>query len=108
LLVEGTGCDSQDMPPRRIWVIDREACEERRAIIEVEGNSGDLMSPAREAADYAYKTRFGIVATAAANGDWEPARAWCAEIEKRFGSGAAIGLMRDIREAIEAEIKWRR
>lgn len=87
--------------------MDREAYAERRAIMEVDAPDNEPMTAAREAADYAYKTRFGVVATAAANGDWQPARAWCAEISKRFGADTGAAVMRDIEEAIKAELDWR-
>lgn len=66
----------------RIWVMDREAYVERRAIMEVEGV--DSLTAARDASDSGYRTRMSKAATEAANGDWEPAREWVAEIAKRF------------------------
>jgi hypothetical protein len=76
--------------------------------MEVEAPDNGVMNAARHATEYAYKTRFGVVATSAANGDWGPARAWCAGIAKRFGSETAEGLMCDIEKTIEVELKWRR
>lgn len=89
-----------------LWIMDREAYNERRAIMEIE-NCGALTA-SRAASDYAYNTRFGKVATEASNGNWEPAGEWCAEIAERFGKKAADQLIGDIDDAIEAEVKWRR
>jgi hypothetical protein len=88
------------------WVLDREAYAERRAIMEYEGV--DALTASRAASEYAYHTRFGEVATAMANGDPEPARAWAAETAQRFGQDAADELIRDLDENIETELKWRR
>jgi cobalamin biosynthesis Mg chelatase CobN len=86
--------------------MDREAYVERRAIMEVEGVDG--LTASREASDYAYHTRLGRVATAAANGNWEPAREWCAELAERYGQEAADDLVSDIEANIEAVMAWRR
>ena len=74
--------------------------------MEVEGADG--LTAARQAADCAYKTKFGVAATAAANGDWKPAHELCAQIAQGFGADMAADVMRDIKETIEAELKWRR
>jgi hypothetical protein len=58
----------------KIWVMDREAYLERRAVMEVEGVNG--LEASRVSSDYAYRSRMGVVLTAAANDDWEPAHAW--------------------------------
>jgi hypothetical protein len=91
---------------RHFWVMDRPAYNERRAIMEVEGCDG--LTASREASDCAYKTRFGRVCTAAANGDWEPAREWYTEVLTRFGRHEADELIADIDANIECELKWRR
>jgi hypothetical protein len=88
---------------REYFVMEYEAYAERRAILEVEG--AKPLDAARDAADYAYATRFGVAATAAARGDWEPAREWCREERARFGEELARALMRDIQTAVKAEIK---
>lgn len=90
----------------RIWVIDREAYVERRAIMEIEGV--DSLTASREASDYGYGTRLSKVATQAANGDWEPARAWVAETAKRFGQEVADELVEEIDANIEQARIWRR
>lgn len=87
------------------WVMDREAYQERRAIMEVEGADG--LTASREASDCAYATRMGVVCTAGANRDWAPARAWVREIAARFGYATARAVIKDIRVTIETELKWR-
>jgi hypothetical protein len=87
------------------WVMDRDAYQERRAIMEVEGADG--LTASREASDCAYATRMGVVCTAGANRDWAPARAWCREIAARFGIDMAHALMKDINAMIETELNWR-
>lgn len=84
----------------------REAYEERRAIVEVEG--ADALTASREASEYAYHTRLGRVATSAANGNWEPAREWCTEIAARFGQDVADELIREIDQNIEASTDLKR
>lgn len=86
--------------------MEREAYVERRAIMEVEGT--DPLTASRVASEYAYHTRLGRVATDAANGNWEPAREWCAELAKSHGQHAADDLIRDIDDNIEAALAWRR
>lgn len=86
--------------------MDREAYIERRAIMEVEGVDG--LAASREASDYAYHTRLGRAATAAANGNWEPAREWCAEIAQRFGQNVADELVQEIDDNIKMARVWRR
>lgn len=105
--------------------MDREAYAERRAIMEVEFDeeeeqvrrgyrraqpqrAGGVLQASRVASEYAYKTRFGLVATAAANGDEKPARTWCAELAQRFGPDLAAAIERDIQDTIEAEGIWMR
>lgn len=87
--------------------MEREAYVERRAIMEIDGGV-DGLTASREASEYAYHTRFGKVATAAANGNWEAARAWCAELAERYGQEAADNLISDIDGNIELELRWRR
>lgn len=86
--------------------MEREAYVERRAIMEVEGV--DSLEASRVASEYAYHTRMGRVATAAVNGDWEPARAWCAALAKTDGQDAADDLIAEIDDNIEAAMKWKR
>lgn len=90
----------------RVYVMERDAYIERRAIMEVEGVDG--LTASREASEYAYHTRLGRVATAAANGDWESAREWCAELAERYGQDAADNLISDIDGNIELALAWRR
>jgi len=90
----------------KIWVMDREAYAERRAILELNGASG--LDASRDAADYAYHTRLSVVATAAVNGDWEPAREWCSQAAERFGQDIADQLIEEIDSSIEAVMVWRR
>lgn len=80
---------------------------ERRAIMEVDGEMSSLEA-SREASEYAYHTRLGMVATEAANGNWEPARAWVAVIAKRYGQDAADGLVSEIDASIESTMALRR
>lgn len=94
------------MAGRVYWVMETEAYVERRAIMEIEGVNP--MDASRAAADYAYHTRMGKVATAASNGDWEAARAWCAEVATRYGQEVADDLVGEIDENIEVALKWRR
>ena len=82
--------------------MEREAYAERRAIMEVEGM--DAVNASRAASEYAYNTRLGKAATAAANGNWEPARKWCAEIAARYGQDAADVLIREIDQNIEVSL----
>lgn len=91
----------------RIWVMDREAYLERRAIMEVDGEMSSLEA-SREASEYAYHSPLGMVATEAANGNWEPARAWVAKIAARYGQNASDGLVSEIDANIEATMALRR
>lgn len=91
---------------RVYWVMEREAYVERRAIMEVEGT--DSLEASRVASEHAYHTRLGRAATAAANGDWELAREWCAQIAERYGQHVADDLVREIDDNIEASLAWRR
>jgi hypothetical protein len=86
--------------------MDREACSERRAIMEVEG--ADALTASRVASECAYHTKLGRVATAAANGDWEPAREWCAQVAKRYGQDVADDLIREIDQNIEMVLVGKR
>lgn len=93
---------------RRYFITDREAYAERVAIM-LEGQGPEetfaTMEPYRTAGDAAYQTRFAVVASAAANGDWEPAREWCRQERDRFGDDLARELMRDIQRTVEDEKK---
>jgi hypothetical protein len=91
---------------RRYWVLDRDAYNERRFIMEVEGVDG--LTASREASAVGYATRFGRAATWAANDRWRLARKWCEKIATRFGPETAAAVMRDIEDTIEQELKWRR
>jgi hypothetical protein len=90
----------------RIWVIDREAYTERRAIMEVEGV--ESLEASRVASVCGYRTQLSEVATEAANGDWEPAREWIAETALRYGQSTADELVSEIDANIEAAMVWRR
>jgi hypothetical protein len=94
------------MAARFYWVMEREAYAERRAIMEVEGM--DPINASRVASDYAYNTRLGKAATAAANGNWEPAREWCAEIAARYGQDTADELIREIDQISQASLALKR
>lgn len=87
------------------WVMDREAYDERRAIMEVEGVKS--LDASREAADAAFATRMGIACTAAANGDWTAARVWCRELANRFGYEMARATWDDLKENLRNELQWR-
>ena len=89
----------------KIWVMDRFAYDERQAIIEADGVW--CLEASRETGEAAYSTRMSRVCTDAANGDWEPAQAWCTEIGKRFGASTAAGVMQDIWDNLDGELKWR-
>ena len=89
----------------RIWVIEREAYAERRAIMELDGI--DPLTASRDASDYAYRTRLSRVATAMANGDPEPAREWVAETAARWGQDTADELVREIDLNIEIALEGR-
>jgi hypothetical protein len=83
---------------KRQWVMDREAYNERRAIMEVnKASDATCLDIARHASDVAYKTRFGQVCTDAANGDWTAAEAWMKEIRGRFGIQARIVRKRSLK-----------
>lgn len=84
--------------------MDPECYRERRCIMEIDGEAEPLLA-SREASDAAYRTRMSRVGTAAANGDWEPARQWCAEVAARFGQDMADGLIGDIDAAIAEKRK---
>jgi hypothetical protein len=67
----------------------------------MEAEGVDALTASRVASEYAYRTRLGRVTTAAANGDWEPAREWCAEVARRYGQDVADDLIREIDRNIE-------
>jgi hypothetical protein len=88
--------------------MDREAYDERLAIMQVEAGEGDnLMHLRQVAADAAYHTRFALAATEGANGNWDAAKEWCCELRERFGDQMARDLMRDLQQAVKDEMKRR-
>lgn len=91
----------------RVWVMEREAYVERRAIMEIDGKEAPVEA-SRVASEYAYHTTLGKVATAMANGDPEPARKWVAEIAARWGQGFADELVEEIDLNIEIALNARR
>lgn len=90
-----------------VWVMEREAYVERRAIMEIDGAEAPVES-SRVASEYAYHTTLGKVATAMANGDPEPARKWVAATAARWGQRVADELVDEIDLNIETALKSRR
>lgn len=93
------------------WVLDREAYHERMAIM-MEALMAEHPSPTQhqlsmvtsEASESAHKTPFAVAATAAARGDWEPAKALCRGERSRRGESAGRELMRAIQDAVREKM----
>ena len=86
--------------------MDREAYEERRAILEFEGTRP--LAASRDASDYAYRARLSMAATAMANGDPQPARVWVMETAVRWGKEVADEFVREIDRNIDRVMEGRR
>ena len=88
--------------PARV-VIDREAFDERVAIMTADGI--DTTWAAQQASLAAYNTPFALAATALANGDDDPARELCRREAKIHGRQWAMELRDAIREAVNASLE---
>lgn len=92
-------------------MLDREAYDERMAIM-MEALMAEHSSPtqqqlsmvASDASESAYKTPFAVAATAAARGNWEPAKELCRGERARRGEVAGRELMRTIQEAVREKM----
>jgi hypothetical protein len=95
---------------QQLFIIDRETFEERLAIVlaECEPAKIDYMDAFRLASQAAYSTRLSRVASAAAMGDWEPAKEWCRQERARLGEPTARELMRSIQKVVRDEMEWKR
>ncbi len=87
--------------PARV-VIDRDAFAERYAILAVEGM--DETQAMQLASLSGYNTAFSLAATAAANGDWEPAKELCRRERSVHGQDWAMELWREIERVVKEEI----
>jgi hypothetical protein len=85
------------------YVLDREAYQERMAIMMESGI--DPMESSRMATDDAYKTPLALAAKAAVLGDWEPADALCRVERDKHGEAHARELRRSIQDAINEHKK---
>lgn len=79
----------------QIWILDREAFNERAAIM-IEDGGLPIYEAHSAAADLSYRTPLALAATEAARGDWEPAKALCRKQPEGYGRD----LMRAIQEAV--------
>lgn len=93
------------------FILDEEAYQERFAImleaLEVEQPNPEKwrVDAVRDAAvESGYRTPWAIAATAAARGDWEPAKELCRRERDRHGEEWARGAMRSIQEAVRAKV----
>lgn len=90
----------------RYTVIDREAYHERAAILEDAAEADGTLETMghgwcyQRAAAEIGKLPFSVAATAAANGDWEPAKALCRGERAKNGQQMAMELWRAIQEAV--------
>jgi hypothetical protein len=86
---------------RKIYVMDREAYEERRAIMEVENPGMDLMRIVSVATEAGYKTALSKVLSAIANDEEEDVTRFFADYCKREGHAAALLYEYELREVVE-------
>jgi hypothetical protein len=89
--------------PRHV-AIDKYAYHERAALLEeaaeADGIPIDSMQVHRQAAGMADKLPFSVAATAAANGNWEPAKDLCRAERAKRGQANAMVLWEAIQEAV--------
>lgn len=83
----------------KIYITDREAFHERMAIM-LEDGSTHVTTVSSTATECGYQTVYGRVATAAANGDWQPAKDYCRREAHILGEEGAKDLMRQIQADI--------